>query len=137
MSRHTLYAYVDGSDLAAVAATLEDQLNAFVDSREWTAGDTWVVNQRRGREACTRPEDLEPWDLGLNVRLPDPGLEKPGWFADIESVARFLGGLHRELGRDFVIGIQDVQTGIAEDLFFISSPAPDLEELGRIMGVRD
>ena len=44
-------------------------------------------------------------------------MEPAGWFAYVEAIARFFGNLHGEFGRDFVIGIGDAQTGIAEDLY--------------------
>lgn len=136
MRHHTLYAYVDGSDLEDVASALENRLLAFVHSREW-GGDLWVVNQRRGREERSRPEDLEPWDLGLNFALPDPGIEETRWFADVEVIAQFLSRLHTEFGRDFVLGIADEGSGVAEDLFFIETPDPDLKILRSIIGVRN
>jgi hypothetical protein len=65
------------------------------------AGEAWVVNRQLDDEAsCTRPED-NPfcWDLGLNLHLPDPGMESAGWFADVEAIARFLGSLRAEFVR--------------------------------------
>jgi hypothetical protein len=135
MPRHTLYTYVDGFDLEAIAAALEARLDAFVSGRRWVAGKAWVVNQRYGWETCTQPGDLVPWDLGLNLQLPDPGAEPPGWFADVEMVAQFLGRLHGEFGRDFVMGISDAETGITEDLFHVETASPDLQELRLIVGV--
>ena len=101
------------------------------------AGEAWVVNRQLDDEAsCTRPED-NPfcWDLGLNLHLPDPGMESAGWFADVEAIARFLGSLRAEFGCDFVIGIGDAETGIAEDLYWIDDGSPDLEKLARIVGL--
>jgi hypothetical protein len=135
MSRHTLYAYVDGSDLEAVAPILEARLEAFVSSRRWLGGKVWVVNQRHALETCTQPGDLADWDLGLNIQLPEPNAEPPGWFADIETIAQFLGALHRELGRDFVIGISDAETGITEDLFYVSTTSPNVEKLRLVLGL--
>ena len=135
MPRHTLYAYVDGADLAEVASALEQRLRAFVDSRKWTCGNAWVVNQRSGGETCSRPGDITLWDLGLNLELPDPGSEQPGWFAGVEAVARFLGQLQGDYGRDFVIGIADARSGSSEDLFGISDTSPDLAKLRSIIGV--
>jgi hypothetical protein len=80
---------------------------------------------------------LPLWDLGLNLQLPDPGTESPGWFADVEAVAQFLGTLHRECGRDFIIGIADMRTGITENLFDLSTDSPDLSKLRVIIGVGD
>jgi hypothetical protein len=136
MPRHTLFAYVDGSNLDDIADALEERLGAFVDGRRWVAGEAWVVNQQQELdESCTQPEDIPQWDLGLNLHLPDPGMEPAGWFADVEAIAGFLGTLHEEFGRDFVIGIADNQTGIGEDLYSIDDSSPDLEKLAQIIGV--
>ena len=135
MTRHTLFAYVDGSDLHDIADALQGRLQAFVEGRRWVAGEAWVVNQRLEYDAsCSQPEDIPSWDLGLNVLLPEPGVEPTGWFADVEAIARFLGTLHEEFGRDFVIGITDNQTGIGEDLYSIDDGSPDLEKLAEIIG---
>jgi hypothetical protein len=136
MPRHTLFAYVEGSDLDDIADAVESRLRAFVEGRRWVAGEAWVVNQRwEDYASCTQPED-DPcsWDLGLNLSLPDPGMEPAGWFADVEAIACFLGNLHGEFGRDFVVGIGDAQTGIAEDLYSIADNSPDLDKLARIIG---
>jgi hypothetical protein len=137
MARHTLYAYADGADLEGIAATLEARFEEFVASRNWIAGRAWVVNQRHGIESCTQPGDLEPWDLGLNLELPEPGKESPGWFSDIQATAEFLAKLHSEFGRDFVIGIADAKTSVSEELFDVSTSPPDLLRLKAIIGVGD
>lgn len=135
MPRHTLYAYVDGADLNDIADALDSRFSEFVEGRRWIAGRVSVVNQKHGEETCSQPEDLPLWDLGLNLELPDRGMESPGWFNDVEAVARFLGTLHREFGRDFAIGIADTQTGVTEDLFHVSTDAPDLQSLRAIIGL--
>jgi hypothetical protein len=137
MPKHTLYAYVDGADLEDVAAMLEARFMEFVARRRWVAGVASVVNQQYGEDTCTQPGDLPLWDLGLNLQLPDPGTESPGWFADVEAVAQFLGTLHHESGRDFIIGIADTETGITDDLFPVSTDSPDLGRLRAIIGVAD
>jgi len=137
MSRRILYAYVEGSDLERVADFLDARFQQFVNSRHWTAGHASLVNQRHRDETCTRSEDLPSWDLGLNLELPNPGAEPPGWFADVEAVALFLGKLHGESGRNFVIGISDTKTGITDDLFAISTHLPDLDKLRSIIGIGD
>ena len=136
MPRHILYAYVDGSDLRDVADALDGRFAQFVESRRWAAGHASVVNQRHD-ETATQPGELADWDLGLNLELPDPGAEFPGWFADVEAIAEFLATLHREFGRDFIIGLADTQTGITEDLFDVSTDSPDLGKLRSIIGVGD
>jgi hypothetical protein len=137
MPRHKLYAYVDGADLDDVANLLDARFAEFVATRHWVAGPASVVNQRHGEETCTQPGDLPLWDLGLKLELPDPDAEPLGWFADVEAVAQFLGVLHRDCGRDFIIGIADAETGVTEDLFDVSTDSPDLGRLRAIIGVGD
>jgi hypothetical protein len=134
MPRHTLYAYVDGADLEDVAALFEGRFTEFVSNRSWIAGQATVVNQQHGCESVTQPDDLPLRDLGLNLQLPDIGTEEQGWFADVEAIARFLGELHRETDREFVIGVADAVTGITDDLFCVSSDTPDVEKLRAIVG---
>jgi hypothetical protein len=137
MPGHTLYAYVDGADLQDVAAMLEARFTEFISSRRWVAGGASIVNQRHGPDTCTQPGDLPLWDLGITLSLPEPGTEPPGWFADIEAVAQFLGTLHRECARDFIIGIADTETGVTDDLFTVSTDSPDLDRLRAMIGVAD
>jgi hypothetical protein len=137
MPRHILYAYVDGSDLDGIAKALEARFAGFVGSRSWISGSPSVVNQQHGPDATMQPGDLPDWDLGVDLELPDPGKEPQGWFADVEAVARFLSTLHRECGRDFIMGIADTETGITEDLFRVSTDSPDLGKLRAIIGVGD
>jgi len=134
----TLYAYVDGADIEDIAADLETRFTAFINGRRWWFdGAARVVNRRYGRETCTRPEDLPLWELGLNLLSPPPGVDLPRWFRDIEAIAGFLGTLHRECGRDFVIGITIAKTGVSDDLFFVTTDLPDMVKLRAIIGVQD
>lgn len=112
MARHTLYAYIDGSDLETIAGELEARFRCFIDDETWLVRTPTIVNQRRPDDPTLRPGDLPDWDLGLNLDLPDPGEEPPGWFADIERITRFLGELHASFGRDFIIGIGDNERGL-------------------------
>ena len=137
MPRHALYAYVDGADLDEVVAMLEARFTAFVASRQWVAGGASVINQRHGQDTCTQREDLPLWDLGITLELPDPGAERAGWFADVDAIAQLLGDLHRESGRDFIIGVAEIETGITDDLFTVSTDSPDLGRLRAIIGVTD
>ncbi len=135
MSRHVLFAYVEGANLEGVAEQLAKQFEEFIRSHRWIISGAFVVNQRHGPETCTNQRDLPLWDLGLNVPLPDPGTEPPGWFADIEAIAKILGKLHRKSDRDFVMGIADTTTGINEDLFYVTTASPNLDMLRTIIGV--
>ena len=136
MAQHTLYAYVEGSDLDDVVADeIMDLTEAFVGETAWRFGKPWLVNQRLDNDPNVRPGDLPAWELGLNFDLPDPHNEPPGWFVDVERIAVFCGELHTATGRDFVIGIGDNQRGYSEDLFYIRTASPDLNKLRMIIGV--
>ncbi len=99
MQRHTLYAYVDGSDLDDVAVAIERELVALANSSGWVASRPIVVNQK-SVHAGSRPGDLPDWDLGVSLTLAEPGLEPTDWFADIERVVARLTHLHSKFGRD-------------------------------------
>jgi hypothetical protein len=43
--------------------------------------------------------------------------------------------LRSEVGRDFVVGIFDSESAVAEDLFFVDSDNPSVETLREIVGV--
>jgi hypothetical protein len=138
MPLQELYAYVDGADLESVANILVARFSELVGSRHWICGRAWVVNQRHEQAADTQPDDLPLWELGLNLEIPDVGAEPNGWFSDIEAIAIFLGRLHRETGRDFVIGVADAGTGAThEDMFFVSSDEPDTKTLREVFRVND
>ena len=135
MARHTLYAYVEGADLQGVAVALQAALDRFVQGRRWTCAPARVVNQRHEPDPSAKAGDLPPWDLGLNLTLPDPGNEPAGWFADVEAVALFLADMTTTTGRQFVIGIDDAERGFNEDLFSIATPDVDLTLLRAVIGV--
>lgn len=118
MASRTLYAYVSGTDHSAIAAAVEARLGALVANRTWISKDVWVVNQ---------PEP-PAWDLGLNLALPGPR-SPTTWTDDVVAVAKDLAVLHRELGREFVIGIHDPKSDTTTDLFVVDSAEPDLEKL--------
>jgi hypothetical protein len=134
MPSQTLFSYVDGFDLDDIAEPLARRLDAFVRAGEWVAATPTVVNQRRTDDGL-RDGDLPPWDLGLNLVLPDVGSEPQGWFRDVERVARFLAQMHAHFNRDFVIGVFDSATGQSEDLVFVDGNFPDLAKLRLAIGV--
>jgi hypothetical protein len=134
---HTFYAFVDGFDLDEVAAQLSQELSTFVLGDGWRWQQPAVVNQRHERTPDLGPDDLPTWELGLTFPLPEPGSGRKDWFADVERIASFLGGLHAKTGLEFVLGIWDSRRRISEDLFFVESDRPDLEGLLAIMGMAD
>jgi hypothetical protein len=135
MARHTLYAYVDGANLHAIAGELESRFERFVRGQTWRVRTPTIINQRHPEGYTFRRGDVAGWDLGLNLDLPDPGGEPPAWFSDVERIANFLGELNAAVGRDFVFGIGDNEQRYSEDLFYVNSPDPDLKTLRMIVGV--
>lgn len=135
MPTHTLYAYVDGFDLQDVADEIESLCDEFVADRSWHFRTPTVVNQRLDSDDRHTSNDLPEWELGINMDLPDQGCEPLGWFSDVEAIARFLGTLHERTGREFVIGIADLQHGYSEDLFTVNTEYLDLDQLRRMIGV--
>ena len=92
----TLYAYVDGSDLADLEAGLVKRFTEFV--AEWNIPTARVVNVRRQPSAGLREGDLPDWNLGLNFTVERLPRHK------IQELVRFLSRLAKETGRDFAIG---------------------------------
>ena len=137
MLSRILYAYVEGSDLVDLADEINARFLEFTKSRKWAFGDIWHVNKRQLIDRTHGPEDLPDWDLGLNLRLPSPGSEPVGWFSDVVAIVQFLGVLHHDIRRGFVIGICDEDTKVSDDLFFVGSSEPDLAELRNVIGVGD
>lgn len=134
MGRHVLFAYVDGSDLDEVAHSIETEFSGFIRESRWKFAAPYVVNQQYPKGPTHSAEDLPDWDLGLNVSVPDPGIELVDWMDDILQIAHFLERLQESTHRDFVIGICDLTSGVAEDLFYVESPSPDLSMLVSIIG---
>lgn len=120
MARHTLYAYVQGTDLEGVVERIEAHLDELVAGRTWAVPDVWVVNQRVA--------DGE-WDLGLNLTLPASPHKRTEWIEDAVAVAKAYGALHGETGRRFVLGLHDAKSDTVKDLFFVDSAAPDLDQV--------
>jgi hypothetical protein len=135
MPQHVLYAYVHGSDLHDVAANIERRIQEFIEATTWHHDPPWLVNQRRDDDPSLGPGDLPDWDLGLNLNLPDPTAAPAGWFDDVQRIARFLGQLHDETGREFIIGIGDTtRPWFSEDLLLVDRNDPDLADLRTILG---
>jgi hypothetical protein len=78
-----------------------------------------------------RPEDSPAWDLGLNMPLSD---DAEADFREIEAIAAFLHELAVRTKREFVIGVSDPATGLAEDLIFVDEGEVDLDGLRRAFG---
>lgn len=129
MPKHTLFAYVEGYDLEGVAEAVETRLDALVADRTWELADVWVVNQRHPPDAGAKPGDLPAWDLGLNLTLPAGKKRSSKWTNDVVAIATAFASLHRETGRNFVIGVHDGKSDDTKDLFQVDTASPDLDRL--------
>jgi hypothetical protein len=125
MTKHSLFAYAIGLQFSAIAPQVVERINDFIANRRWVCPDVWVVNQQRTDE---------DWELGLNLALPDPWEETPGWYADVEAVVAFCCQLRRDFDQDFTIGIADNRTGCAEDIIEVVSDQPHCDYLRKFIG---
>lgn len=129
MTKHTIFAYAQGTDLGGVAETIETRLDQLVAERMWALGDVWVVNQRFPLDANAKPGAVPDWDLGLNLTLP-AGRSRPAtWVEDVVAIASAFGALHKETGRKFVLGLADAKAETTSDLVVIDSENPDLDKV--------
>lgn len=135
-SLHTLYAFVEGNDLEEAAPEIVPALEEFLSSRSWSR-PTSLVNQIHPSTNALPAEDLPDWELGLLHELPNPGNDEPGWFSDIESIGVFLVELSQKTGRDFVIGLANIATGINEDIEWVQAGELDIESLKRGLGIAE
>jgi hypothetical protein len=101
IDEHVLAAYVDGSDLDAVAPALRAAFGQFADSGSWPSEQVLVVDQRQPADP-EEPDFLPQWDLGLNLEL-DQARSAPNWFAGVEALVALLRQLAAETGREFVM----------------------------------
>jgi len=133
--KHTLYAYIEGSENDDLEEMLVSFFEDFIKERQWVCQNPKVVNQKKIDDPALRTDDIPAWDLGINIDLPDIGREPEGWFSDIIAIANILGELHKRTNQVFIIGIGDTETGISEDLFDVDSSNPNIEKLKTIIGV--
>ncbi len=126
MAKNTLFAYVLGTEFGIVAGRLIERIESFISSRSWICSNVHSVNQQRS------PED---WELGINLDLPDPYQESPGWLEDVEAVVGFCAEQRLELNQDFIVGISDNEAGFSEDIIEIDSEKPNLDYLRKFIGL--
>lgn len=73
MQRHSLYAYVDNSDLDDDVTGFEKALVALAVSSGWAFARPVVVDEQ-SMGVCIRSGNLPGWELGMNLALTAPGL---------------------------------------------------------------
>jgi hypothetical protein len=118
------------NDLHDIADNIVERINEFIDQRQWICPDICVVNQQRAAE-----DGFAEWNLGLNLDLPDPHQEPPGWFEDVKAIVSFCVNARKKHHHDFVFGISDNDRGIAEDIIDIDSDEPDVEYIKSFIGI--
>lgn len=133
--RNILLVYVDGANLHDVAAGLEARFQEFAAKRVWSAQEVAVINQQRPPDPGDGPDDLPPWELGLNFTLPDKNEKTGGWIDDVRATVAFLVQMHSEFNRDFVLAVHDRVRGFNEDVSFVDSTTPDLATICRMIDV--
>jgi hypothetical protein len=127
-----LLAYVEESDLHAVAALLRKRFGDFITARKWATSEVVFVDQVQPADP-DHPDFLPQWDLGLNLGL-DHIPSCPTWFGDIEALARFLRELAGETGCEFVLVLAfRSQPWRQEHLAFVSGNEVDLVGLRQII----
>lgn len=129
MSKYTLYAYVDGSDLKDTAEFFGTRFNTFINNRQWISPRVVFVDQIRDDQDDSPRATIPLWELGLNIDLAERNQRNPKWYDDITAIVEFLIELQKETGRDFVIGRGDNETGFSEDYLFITSVNQNTEDL--------
>ena len=135
MSKYTLFANVDGTDLEVVASLIEARLRQFVAGRRWRTARPAVLNENLGSCVITQTGTALLWHLGLRLHLPEIGAEPLDWFGDVVAIAEFLGALHSEFGRSFSISFLN-QDDHLEELFLVASSPGEAEKLPMVQGVR-
>ncbi|WP_157597737.1 MULTISPECIES: hypothetical protein [unclassified Rhizobacter] len=122
MAKHTLYAYALPTAAPLDVDRLIVAMQSFIASRKWTCPEVWPVNQGTGDTA----------DVGLNMVLPDPGSELPGWFEDVAAVAMFCARSRPLFSCNFVIGAGDGKQ--ADEITEIDSDNPRIDFIRRFLG---
>jgi hypothetical protein len=130
MAKSTIYAYLIGNDFKGIATPIVEQINSFIGQKNWICSEIWAVNQQRETE-----DGSIKWELGINLDLPDPYQEPPGWFEDVNSIISFCVNIRKEYNHYIVIGISDNESGITEDIIEIDSDEPDIEYIKNFIGV--
>jgi len=135
MSRHALYAYVDGPCPAEVARALQLALEEFVARGKWRIVRPRIVHRIRGTNALESNGDLPDRELGLDLDLPEPFTEPGDWLDDVDLLAVGIGQIVGSTGQAFVAGLRDDDTGVAEDLLVVEDGA-DLAGLRELVELR-
>jgi hypothetical protein len=137
MTKQTLFAYVQGTDLEKVVDAIEPKLDELVAGRQWISADVWVVNQRVPATGEAKDGAVAEWDLGLNLALAAKRGRPANWIDDAVAIATAFAVLHRETKREFVIGTHDTKTNTTRDLFFVDSDSPDIDKLRAALSTAD
>lgn len=130
MAKNCIYAYFLGNDFSSFADRFVERANQFIQSRSWICPAIWAVNQRG-----VTSDGVNEWDLGLNLDLPDPYSEPPGWFTDVEEIVIFCIACRMEFRHDLEIGISDNERRYSEFIIEITDEPPNLDYLRDFVGI--
>jgi len=91
-----------------------------------------VVNQVHQPRASLASGDLPDWDLGINLPLPDPDATEPA-LLDLLVLVEFLAHLREKIGHDFVLGLANSSSSVAEDCLFVTDRSPTRDQLRALL----
>jgi hypothetical protein len=111
---YRLFAYADGSDLAAHEEALVRAFTEFV--AEWQLADALLTNKKAPLMAG---QVLPDWNIGLRVSAPE--LTR----GHVEQLLSFLAELSRKLNLPFVVGTWRHRAVGTTDLCVIDRFVPD------------
>jgi hypothetical protein len=126
-----LYVYVEGWDNAKIASQLTEFLSA---SQQEIGFEYRIINDQLDPYPDDRPEDLPPWNLGLNVDKVHVSA------ANLQSLFTVIVNAVSRFERDFAVGYVDLERNITEDITFVekaNDPSELASTVARFLRIED
>jgi hypothetical protein len=117
---HTFYLYLLPGATSDAMTNAIHELTVFQESRTWYSPDVWLVNQ------ATEDDSDDAREVGLNFQVTNLRADPGTWFPDVQAVVELAHHLRSRHGTEFVLGVADQSTGVAEDIAELTSPDKDL-----------
>jgi len=112
-----IYILVDGSDHNEYAQALAEAIQLWIKEGQ---GNVQLINEKGSLAADAKQWELPSWDLGIGFATSKK--------AKLKKPLEFLHALAETLQLDFVVGIQDEDTGQRENICYFGfeegAPAP-------------
>ena len=121
-----IYIYIDGSDLQDVEDGISESINHWLGETKFQAK---LINYRYPRTPDLEPDDLEDWNLGVNVKLNSA--------TQLKVIAEYLYLLAKQFKRDFVVGYVENDSGVTEDITFFGYECgkPKIQEICKFLDI--